>query len=123
MPLMQQFKNFYGNPVGFSDHTNGTHIACTAVAMGAQVIEKHFTLDRKLGTPDSNSFACDPAELKLLVTQIREIERAMLFVNDRQQIQDEEQTFKKQILYKCIANKNKNADQNQPKRSCSKHKR
>jgi sialic acid synthase SpsE len=108
LPLMQEFKKLYGNPVGFSDHTNGTHIACTAVAMGAQVIEKHFTLNRNLGTPDSNSFACDPTELKLLVTQIRDIERAMQYINDRQHIQDEEQVFKNQILYKCIANKNKN---------------
>ena len=95
----------FGNPVGFSDHTIGTHIACSAVTLGAKIIEKHFTLDRNLDTPDSNSFASDPDELRLLVRQIREIENATNNSFDRLQIQTEETDFKNSILYRCIANR------------------
>ena len=107
MQLMNTYREHYGNPVGFSDHTIGTHIACAAVTMGANVIEKHFTLDRNLGTPDSNEFASDPQELKLLVNQIRDIEYATDQYKNRDQIEEEELLFKNQILYKCVANKDK----------------
>ena len=108
MQLMNRYREFYGNPVGFSDHTIGTHIACAAVTMGAKVIEKHFTLDRNLNTPDSNAFACDPQELRLLVHQVREIESATDNYRNREHIDEEELVFKNQILYKCVANTDKN---------------
>lgn len=108
MQLMNKYRELYGNPVGFSDHTIGTHIACAAVTMGAKVIEKHFTLDRNLNTPDSNSFACDPQELRLLVHQVREIESATDNYRNREHIDEEELVFKNQILYKCVANTDKN---------------
>lgn len=101
--LINTYQSMFGNPVGFSDHTVGTHIASAAVTLGAKVIEKHFTLNRNLGTPDSNSFACDPDELKLMVNQIREIENAINIKNDRLQIQAEEYDFKSSILYRCVA--------------------
>lgn len=62
-------------PVGFSDHTLGIHISLAAVAMGACMIEKHFTLDRTLPGPD-HSFAIEPDELKELVSDIRAIDAA-----------------------------------------------
>ena len=62
-------------PVGFSDHTLGIHIPIAAVAMGACMIEKHFTLDRTLPGPD-HSFAIEPDELKEMVRCIREVEKA-----------------------------------------------
>lgn len=62
-------------PVGFSDHTLGIHISIAATAMGACVIEKHFTLDRSLPGPD-HSFAIEPDELKEMVRHVREIDRA-----------------------------------------------
>ena len=62
-------------PAGFSDHTLGIHIPIAAVAMGACVIEKHFTLDRTLPGPD-HSFAIEPDELKEMVRGIREVEKA-----------------------------------------------
>jgi len=62
-------------PVGFSDHTLGIHISLAAAAMGACVIEKHFTLDRSLPGPD-HSFAIEPDELKEMVRCIREIDTA-----------------------------------------------
>jgi sialic acid synthase SpsE len=63
-------------PVGLSDHTLGTHIAPAAVAMGANLVEKHFTLDRSRSGPD-HSFAAEPNELAELVRQIRDVEAAL----------------------------------------------
>lgn len=66
----------FGLPVGYSDHTEGILIALAAVARGARVIEKHFTLDRNLPGPDHIA-SIEPAELASLVTQIRMLEQAM----------------------------------------------
>lgn len=63
-------------PIGLSDHSLGIHVSLAAVAMGAKVIEKHFTLDRTMPGPDHN-FAIQPDELNQLVSDIRDIERAM----------------------------------------------
>jgi len=63
-------------PVGLSDHTLGIHIAPAAVAAGAELIEKHITLDRTRSGPD-HSFAIEPAELSEMVRQIRAVERAL----------------------------------------------
>lgn len=63
-------------PVGYSDHTPGIEIACAAVALGATVIEKHFTLDRNLPGPDHKA-SLEPDELAALVQSIRHIELAM----------------------------------------------
>jgi N,N'-diacetyllegionaminate synthase len=62
-------------PVGYSDHTLGIEIAIAAVAMGANVIEKHFTLNRSLPGPDHQA-SLDPAQLKALVAGIRHVEAA-----------------------------------------------
>lgn len=105
LQLINSYKNMFNHPVGFSDHTIGTHISCAAITMGANVIEKHFTIDRNLDTPDSNEFASDPYELKLLVNQIREVEMAVNKVKERTTIENEELDFKNQILYKCFVNK------------------
>ena len=103
MQLMNTYKHMFKNPVGFSDHTIGTHIACLAVCNGASVIEKHFTLDRSLDTPDSSRFACDPDELSLLVDQIRDIEKANNKFEDRLNIDQDEKSFKDFITYRIIA--------------------
>lgn len=66
----------FGLPVGYSDHTPGVHISLAAVARGARVIEKHFTLDRNLPGPDHKA-SLEPDELRELVRQIREIEQAL----------------------------------------------
>ncbi len=66
----------FGLPVGLSDHTAGTHIAVAAVARGACIIEKHFTLDRTLPGPD-HAASIEPGELALLVRYIRELGTAM----------------------------------------------
>jgi len=62
-------------PIGFSDHTQGIHIPVAAVAKGASIIEKHFTLDRKMKGPDHH-FAVEPSELKQMVSYIRDVEKA-----------------------------------------------
>ncbi len=62
--------------VGYSDHTSGHAVACGAVALGASIIEKHFTLD-KTKTGMDNSMATEPDEMKRLVTQCREMFSAM----------------------------------------------
>ena len=62
--------------VGYSDHTLGTEVSIAAVALGASIIEKHFTLDRNLPGPDHKA-SLEPNELNLLVSQIRSIEKAL----------------------------------------------
>jgi N,N'-diacetyllegionaminate synthase len=62
--------------VGYSDHTLGIEVAVAAVALGATIIEKHFTLDRNLPGPDHKA-SLEPGELKLMVSQIRNIEKAL----------------------------------------------
>jgi N-acetylneuraminate synthase len=66
----------FGLPVGYSDHTLGIEISLAAVARGASVIEKHFTLDRTLPGPD-HAASLEPQELKQLVSGIRNIECAL----------------------------------------------
>lgn len=65
-----------GLPVGYSDHTLGTEIPIAAAALGASVIEKHFTLDKNMVGPDHKA-SLEPHELKQMVTGIRKIEQAM----------------------------------------------
>ena len=66
----------FGYDVGYSDHTRGTEIAIAAAALGAKVIEKHFTLDRTMEGPDHKA-SLEPHELKAMVEAIRNVEKAM----------------------------------------------
>ncbi|MBF0479349.1 MAG: N-acetylneuraminate synthase [Candidatus Omnitrophica bacterium] len=65
-----------GVKVGYSDHTEGIEVALAAVALGAQVIEKHFTLDKTMDGPDHQA-SLNPQELQQLVKAIRHVEEAM----------------------------------------------
>ena len=67
---------FPGVNIGYSDHTVETKIPIAAVAMGATVIEKHFTLDKNMEGPDHKA-SLEPDELKAMVCAIRNIEKAM----------------------------------------------
>jgi len=73
---MKTLATAFGLPVGYSDHTLGVDIALAAVALGASVIEKHFTIDRTLAGPD-HAASLEPAELARLVVGIRTIELAL----------------------------------------------
>jgi N,N'-diacetyllegionaminate synthase len=66
----------FGVAIGYSDHTEGIEVAIAAVALGATVIEKHFTLDRNLPGPDHKA-SLEPDELEAMVKAIRNIEQAM----------------------------------------------
>jgi N,N'-diacetyllegionaminate synthase len=73
---MQSISSAFGVAVGYSDHTQGIEVPIAAVAMGATIIEKHFTLDRNLPGPDHQA-SLEPAELKAMVSAIRNIEEAL----------------------------------------------
>ena len=73
---MQTMRQAFQLPVGFSDHTLGIASDIAAVALGACVIEKHFTLDRNLPGPD-HPFALEPGELEEMVKAIRDTEKAL----------------------------------------------
>lgn len=73
---MRTLQQAFGVPVGFSDHTAGIAVPTAATALGACLIEKHFTLDRSLPGPD-HPFALEPDELKAMVRAIRETEQAL----------------------------------------------
>lgn len=73
---MITIKNAFGVKVGYSDHTQGIEIPIAAVALGATVIEKHFTLDRNMSGPDHKA-SLEPDELKAMVKAIRNIEKAI----------------------------------------------
>lgn len=65
-----------GLPVGYSDHTLGIAVCTAAVALGASVIEKHFTLDRAMEGPDHKA-SLEPGELRAMIAQVRDVERAL----------------------------------------------
>jgi N,N'-diacetyllegionaminate synthase len=73
---MQSIASTFGVAVGYSDHTQGIEVAIAAAALGATVIEKHFTLNRELPGPDHKS-SLEPHELKSMVLAIRNVEIAL----------------------------------------------
>jgi len=73
---METIKNVFKVTVGYSDHTKGIEVAIAATALGAKVIEKHFTLDKSMNGPDHKA-SLEPFELKNMVKAIRNIEIAL----------------------------------------------
>ncbi len=73
---MQTMREAFGLEVGYSDHTKGIEVPVAAVALGATVIEKHFTLDRNMEGPDHKA-SLEPNELAAMVSSIRHIEKAL----------------------------------------------
>jgi N,N'-diacetyllegionaminate synthase len=73
---MQTLAQAFGVAVGYSDHTKGIEVPVAAVALGATVIEKHFTLDNRLPGPDHKA-SLEPLELKAMVSAIRNVEQAL----------------------------------------------
>lgn len=73
---MKQMEEVFHKRVGYSDHTQGIEIPIAAAALGARVIEKHFTLDRKMEGPDHRA-SLEPNELAAMVQAVRNVERAL----------------------------------------------
>lgn len=73
---MLTIKSMFGVKVGYSDHTSGIEVPIAAAALGACVIEKHFTLDRTMNGPDHKA-SLEPGELKAMVSAIRNIQQAL----------------------------------------------
>lgn len=76
LKAMLEIKEKFGVKVGYSDHTEGIEVPIAAVALGAAVIEKHFTLDKHMEGPDHKA-SLEPSELKAMVKSIRNIEQAL----------------------------------------------
>jgi len=73
---MATMRTAFGVPVGLSDHTTGITVPCGGAALGMDLLEKHFTLDRTMEGPD-HSFAVEPADLAALVRGVRDVEAAL----------------------------------------------
>ena len=73
---METMRNAFGVEVGYSDHTKGIEVPIAAAALGATIIEKHFTLDRNMDGPDHKA-SLEPEELAAMVSAIRNIEQAL----------------------------------------------
>jgi N,N'-diacetyllegionaminate synthase len=86
-------------PIGYSDHTLGIEVPIAAVAMGAKVIEKHFTLDRNMEGPDHKA-SLEPSELKTMIASIRNIELALSGNGDKLTSNSEQKN--KEIARKSI---------------------
>jgi N,N'-diacetyllegionaminate synthase len=76
LKAMETMRRKFDVPVGYSDHTEGTTVALAAVALGAAVIEKHFTSDRSLPGPD-HAASLEPDELQAMIEGIRSVEAAL----------------------------------------------
>ena len=74
--VLKKFKTIFKTEVGYSDHTMGIEVPIAAVAMGAKVIEKHFTLNRNMSGPDHKA-SLEPKEFEEMVNSIRNIEKAL----------------------------------------------
>lgn len=90
--VMQTMKREFDVPIGYSDHTLGITIPVAAVAMGACVLEKHFTLDRNLPGPDHRA-SLEPEELKEMVKAIRAVEKA-LGASEKKPVESEREIMK-----------------------------
>jgi N,N'-diacetyllegionaminate synthase len=98
--MLAELRERYRKPVGLSDHTRGAHAALAAVALGAEVVEKHFTLSRDGYGPDA-ALGLEPNELRDLVTGIREIETMLATPVDKDDVRpyDEmKRVFEKSVV-------------------------
>lgn len=76
LSAMYEMRTYFGVSVGYSDHTKGIEVPIAATAMGAPIIEKHFTLDKNMDGPDHKA-SLEPDELKAMILAIRNIEKAI----------------------------------------------
>lgn len=100
--IMETLENTFKLPVGFSDHTMGIELSVAAVALGARVIEKHFTLDKNSEGPDHKA-SLEPDELKLMIDSIRNVEKAM--GNGVKELSKDELSIKKMARKSIMASR------------------
>ena len=103
---MQQMREILQKPVGYSDHTIGIEVPIAAVALGATVIEKHFTLDKQMEGPDHRA-SLEPQELAQMVTAIRNIEQSLGDGKKKRTASEEKNcaVARKSIVAKCAITK------------------
>ena len=75
--MIEKLKQKYQCPIGYSDHSKGLHIHVAAVAVGAKVIEKHLSFNKRDKRSFDNAGSCIPEDLIQLVDQTREVEKAI----------------------------------------------
>lgn len=90
LSVMQQIREFFPGPVGYSDHTIGTAVPLAAVALGANILEKHITIDKNIPDAQDWKVSCDPSNFNTFVSDVRTIEKAIC--GGRKIISDEEQS-------------------------------
>lgn len=95
---MLTIKEATAKKIGYSDHTLGIEVPIAAVALGAEIIEKHFTLDKSMEGPDHRA-SLNPAELKTMVDAIRNIEQAL---GDSNKVASTSETANKAVVRKSI---------------------
>jgi len=100
LKAMQTLRSAFRVPVGFSDHTLGITVPIAAVALGASVLEKHFTLDKNLPGPDHKA-SLEPEELKQMVEAIRQVEKAK--GNGIKKPTEQEEKIKKVVRRSIVA--------------------
>ena len=103
LKAMDTIKEAFKLPVGYSDHTLGNTVSIAAVAMGATVIEKHFTLDKNMEGPDHLA-SSNPEEFASLVKEIRNIEVSM--GNGKKEATKVEKEISKVVLKRIVAKRN-----------------
>lgn len=99
---MLTMKEAFKCRVGYSDHTMGIEVPIAAVAMGAEIIEKHFTLDKNMEGPDHKA-SLNPEELKAMVSAIRHIEQAL--GDGIKQPNESEKKISKVVLKRIVASR------------------
>lgn len=101
LKAMETIKKAFSYEVGYSDHTEGIEIPIAAVALGAKIIEKHFTLDKSMEGPD-HAASLTPKELKDMVCAIRNVEKAL---GNGRKIPSKSESKNKDIARKSIVSK------------------
>ena len=101
--VLSQFKKIFNSNIGYSDHSIGNEAAIVAVALGAKIIEKHLTLNKKMSGPDHSS-SSNPIEFKNLVNSIRKTEK---FYNSKKKIVTKSEKENLPLVRKSIVAKKK----------------
>jgi len=107
--LIEVYKSMFNKTIGYSDHTEGIYASLAAVTLGARVIERHFTTDKKLPIPDA-AISILPDQFKDMVKGIRAIEQS-LQSKSTVELETDEKLFKNSILYRLVLKKSKNENE------------